>query len=265
MTDYAVPPVARAFKLLRQIASGDAAANVSETARALKLSRTTVIRLLGTLEAERMIERRVDGAGYKLGLGLAGLAGRALSASDIVLAGDPVIRGLSETLGLSAHIGVLQDRSVLYVARRTPNVHLVSNVGIGSRLPAHATTLGRIILAHQSREAVSALFHGVRLAAATDKTPTTLSALRVMLDADRSTGVAWSDSHFEVGISSAAAAVFDRHGTVAGAVNVTGPSTRFNATSRRAIEQALRDAAEAISSALGYVPADRATATRSKR
>jgi DNA-binding IclR family transcriptional regulator len=135
---YSVPPVERAFKLLRRIASGDNAANVSETARALKLSRTTIIRLLATLEAEQMIEKLRDGAGYKLGLGLAGLAGQALVSSDIVQAGDPVLRTLAETLGLSAHIGVLSGRDVLYLARRAPNVSLVSNVGIGSRLPAHA-------------------------------------------------------------------------------------------------------------------------------
>jgi DNA-binding IclR family transcriptional regulator len=260
---YAVPPVERAFKLLRQIAGGDAVANVSETARALKLSRTTVIRLLGTLEAEQMIERRMDGPGYKLGLGLAGLAGRALVASDIVQLGDPIIQTLAESLGLSAHIGVLQNRDVLYVARRTPNVHLVSNVGIGSRLPAHATTLGRIILAHMSRETVTTLFQGRRLTAATDKTPTTLAALRTILDADRAGGIAWSDSHFEVGISSAAAAVFDRTRSVIGAINVTGPSARFNAISRSAIEHAVRNAAETISRGLGHAPPNKVVASRS--
>jgi DNA-binding IclR family transcriptional regulator len=252
---YTVPPVARAFKLLRHISAGDTVANMSQTARTLQLNRTTLIRLLATLEAEQIIEKRSEGPGYKLGLGLAGMAGQSLVSSDIVQAGDPVIRKLAEAMGLSAHIGVLSGRDVLYVARRTPNVHLVSNVSIGSRLPAHATTLGRIILAFTPRDAVTALFQGVRLKAATEKTPTTLPALARQLSADSAAGIAWSESHFEIGISSAAVAVFDRTGRVAGAVNVTGPSASFTTHARRRqdIERAVRDAATEISQRLGYL------------
>ena len=89
---YAVPPVERAFKLLRHIAAGNPVVNISQTARALAINRTTVIRLLATLEAERMIEQRRDG-GYKLGFGLAGLAAQALFAADIVEIAEPVLAG----------------------------------------------------------------------------------------------------------------------------------------------------------------------------
>jgi DNA-binding IclR family transcriptional regulator len=252
---YSVPPVARAFKLLRHIAGGDTVTNMSETARLLGISRTTLIRLIGTLEAEQMIERISTGNGYRLGFGLAGLAGQALAASDIVQVGDPIIRELAERLSLSSHVGVLSGRDVLYVARRTPNVHLVSNVGIGSRLPAHATTLGRIILAFTPRDTVRALFHGVRLKAATTKTPTSLAALMQQIDQDLAAGIAWSESNFEVGIASAAAAIFDSGGRVAGAINVTGPVASFDqrASRRRDIELAVRAAADHASRRLGYV------------
>lgn len=262
---YSVPPVERAFKLLRAIAAGDSVANMSETARRLDISRTTLIRLIATLEAEQMIERRADGTGYRLGLGIAGLAGQALVGSDIVQVGDPIIRALAEQLGLSAHIGVLDGRDVLYVARRTPNMHLVSNVGIGSRLPAHATTLGRIILAFTPRDEVARLFHGVRLKAATDKTPTTLAALQRQIDIDRAAGVAWSDSHFEIGISSAAAPVLDRTGAIAGAINVTGPAAGFAPSRRRGIEEALRDATLRLSRALGFVSAHTTAPVETRR
>lgn len=262
---YSVPPVSRAFKLLRAIASGDSVANMSETARTLDLSRTTLIRLIATLEAEQMIERRADGTGYKLGLGLAGLAGQALVSSDIVQVGDPIIGALAEHLGLSAHIGVRDGRDVLYVARRTPNVHLVSNVGIGSRLPAHATTLGRIILAFTPRDEVVRLFHGVRLKAATAKTPATLAALQRQINADSAAGIAWSDSNFEIGISSAAAPAFDRSGIVVGAINVTGPAASFAVSRRLSIETAVRDAAMRLSRGLGFVAPTRNASLATRR
>jgi DNA-binding IclR family transcriptional regulator len=251
---YTVPPVERAFKLLRHIASGDTVSNMSVTARALGLSRTTLIRLISTLEAEHIIERKTDGSGYSLGLGLIGLAGQALYASDLVQAGDPIITGLSEQLSLSSHIGVLEGTDVLYVARRTPNVHLVSNVGIGSRLPAHATTMGRIMLAHKNSADLQLLYGQLPLQKFTGETPTTLQELLAQCRIDKAVGTAWSDSNFESGIASVAAVIFDRLGKVIGAINVTGPSANFTThTGRRQdIEQAVVGAASMISSRLGF-------------
>ena len=251
---YGVPPVERAFRLLRHIASGDSVANMSVSARKLGISRTTLMRLIGTLEAEQMIERKTDGSGYGLGLGLVGLAGQALYASDLVQVGDPVIAGLSLQLSLSTHVGVLDGADVLYVARRTPNAHLVSNVRIGSRLPAHATTMGRIMLAHLPASAVEALYGNTPLQRVTEKTPATLQALLTQCAVDRSAGIAWSDSHYEPGIASAAAVIFDRLGGVIGALNVTGPTASFATHAGRHTEigQAVRTAAATISSRLGY-------------
>ena len=253
---YCVPPVERAFKLLRHIAAGDSVANMSQTARALGISRTTLIRLTATLEAERMIEPRPEG-GYRLGLGLAGLAAQALFAAEIVQLADPRLAELADRLGLSAHLGVLEGREILYVGRRAPNLHLVSNVRIGSRLPAHATSLGRIILAFTPRETVTQLFAGVRLKATTAKTPVSLAALVRQIDRDRAEGLAWSESHFEIGISSVAAPVFDHTGAVAGAINVTGPTRGFDggASRRHEISVAILAAADRISRGLGHLPA----------
>lgn len=252
---YSVPPVERALKLLRHIAAGDPVVNISHTARALAISRTTLIRLMATLEAERMIEVRREG-GYKLGLGLAGLAAQALFAADIVQVADPLLADLADRLGLSSHLGVIEGREVLYVARRTPNLHLVSNVRIGSRLPAHATSLGRIILAYMPREAVIALFDGVRLQASTPKTPTTMPALLRQIDQDRAEGLAWSDQNYEAGIASVAAPVFDHAGKIAGAINVTGPTRGFEGGALRHQEIAAEIAATAdrISRGLGHLP-----------
>jgi DNA-binding IclR family transcriptional regulator len=254
LPSYGVPPVERAFKLLRHIAAGDSIANMSLSARALNISRTTLMRLIATLEAEQMIERKADGTGYNLGLGLVGLAGQALYASDLVQVGDPVLASLTMQLGLSSHIGVLDGTDVLYVARRTPNAHLVSNVGIGSRLPAHATTMGRIMLAQLSSNDVERLYQNIPLKRLTEKTPATLQALLAQCSIDRKTGIAWSDSHYEAGIASAAAILRDRFGGVIGALNVTGPTSSFTTHSGRHAEigNAVCAAAATISSRLGY-------------
>jgi DNA-binding IclR family transcriptional regulator len=255
---YLSPPVKRAAALLRHIADGDRVTNMSQTARTLGINRTTLLRLLRTLEAERLIEADPNREGWRIGLGLIGLAAQAFFSQDLVQVAIPVADRLVETLGLSAHLAVLDGREVIFVVRRTPNVVLVSNVRVGSRLPAHASNLGRIILAHLPKEEVDGLYRGRKLAAVTDQTPVTLDQLRRRLDEDRSRGVAWSDGFAEPGLSSAAAPVFDAGGRPVAALNVSGRGEDFaDAARRERIGEAVRSAAEEISRRLGWHPADR--------
>lgn len=249
---YLSPPVQRAARLLRHIAEGDSVTNMARTARELGINRTTLMRLLHTLEAERFIEQR-EGQGWRIGLGLIGMAAQAFFSEDLVQVAVPVLTRLAEQLGLSAHLGVLDGREVVYVVRRTPNHAFASNIRVGSRLPAHAANMGRIILAHLPAERVAQLYEGAALKASTAHTPVTLAQLRTRLDEDLAAGLAWSDGHFEQGISSVAAAVLDAGGAPVAALNVSGHTASFQGAERRAeIGTAVAAAAEEISRRLGW-------------
>jgi DNA-binding IclR family transcriptional regulator len=260
---YVVPPVQRALRLLRHIADGNAVESPSRAAKELSINRTTLVRLLATLSAERMIERRHDGEGYRLGIGMATLTARALFSADIVQVADPILAKLANQLGLSSHLGILEGRDVIYVVRRVPNLHLVSNVRIGSRLPAHASNIGRVILAHMPSDSVADLYARTTLEPVTDKTVTTLGDLLRQIERDRDLGLAWSDSNFELGISSVAAPVFDHTGTVAGGINVSGATGALDGAARRKeISAALLEAAHEISRRIGYSPIEEPSAQR---
>lgn len=251
---YTVPPVVRAFTLLRFIAAGNRCRNISVAAKETGINRTTLIRLLATLEAEGMIEAAADEGGYRLGTGLITLAAEALHGRGIAQVAHPFLVDLVRELNLSAHLGILEGKEIVYLARVTPNSHLASNVREGTRLPAHATTIGRILLAELPAEELRARYDRAELDAFTAKTRTTLAALEKQLDEDRRLGVAWSVANFEPEIGSAAVLVRDRQGRAAGAVNVTGHASAFSPDNPRLpeIEAALRKAAKGISEALGY-------------
>lgn len=251
---YSVPPVVRAIKVLRHIAAGRSVANQSQAAREIGINRTTLLRLLHTLEAEGMIEHVAGSDDYMLGAGLIELAAQKLSSLDVAQVAKPVLSQMSERLGLSCHLGILDRREVLYVLRATPEVHLVSNVRIGTRLPAHASSMGRAILAYLSRDAVDRLFQDADLFAVTAATPTTMKALHTELDRIRASGIVDSRSSYEPGVDSVAAPVFDYSGAVVGAINASGPESAFvGAQGRRAgIVDAVQDAAAAISRQLGF-------------
>ena len=142
----------------------------------LKINRTTLLRLLHTLEVEGFVERRPSGAGYQVGLSFLELGARALFSQDLVQVAVPVLTALAETLQLSAHLGVRDGTDVLYLVRRTPNTPLASNIRVGSRLPAHATTMGRMLLAFMAPVEIEALYAGKELQRFSDHTSTTLAA-----------------------------------------------------------------------------------------
>jgi DNA-binding IclR family transcriptional regulator len=252
--DYSVPPVHRAFTLLRHIAAGGRCRNAAATARELGINRTTLIRLLHTLETERMIESVDEGASWQLGPGMIALAAEALKSRDVVRLAQPVMARLAADLGLSSHLGVLDGREIIYLLRETPNSHLVSNVREGSRLPAHATTVGRVLLGWQPEGDLARRYAGVELTRHTDKTAPDLTALADQIARDRAAGMAWSAGNFERGIGSCAAPVFDHRGRVVAALNVTGPEAHFVPGTDFAarIEAGVKGAAATVSKGLGF-------------
>jgi DNA-binding IclR family transcriptional regulator len=250
---YASPPVQRVAKLLRRIAEGDAVTNMARTARELGINRTTLLRLLHALEAERFIEPRGEDNGWRIGVGLITLTAQAFFSDDLVQTAVPVLTRLAETLALSAHLGVLDGREVVYLMRRVPNHAFASNIRVGSRLPAHAANMGRIILAHLPAERIERLYAGIDLRPVTPHTSVTPLQFRAQLDADRANGLAWSDGNYEPGISSVAAAIFDATNTPIAALNATGQTAQFEGDERRArIGTAVSEAARDISLRLGW-------------
>jgi DNA-binding IclR family transcriptional regulator len=255
-THYSVPPVSRAFALLHYIGEGNRCRNASQAAKAIGINRTTLIRLLVALQEERMIEKIPEDGGYRLGTGLITLASQVFKDRNIVQVARPFLHELVKQLNLSAHLCIREEREIVYLARETPQSQLVSNVREGTRLPAHATNIGRIMLADLSPKALRELYDGVELSAYTPQTSTSLDELEERLRKDRAIGIAWSMAHFEPEIGSAAVALRDYRKVCVGAINVTGHASIFAPDSKRLpeIEVQLKAAAEGVSRALGYTP-----------
>ena len=248
---YLSPPVQRAARLLRHIAGGDPVTNMAATARQIGINRTTLLRLLHTLEAEGFIEPRGDKPGWRVGLGLFGMVAGAFASEDLAQAATPVLAALAAELRLSAHLGVLDGREVVYLIRRTPDTAFISNIRVGSRLPAHAANMGRIMLANLPAERVMQIIGQGPLKRITEHTAISAAQLRARLEQDRAAGLAWSDGHFEADIASVAAAIFDSTGAPVAAINVSGKITAFEGR-REGIGAALAAASTVISQRLGW-------------
>jgi DNA-binding IclR family transcriptional regulator len=141
----------------------------------------------------------------------------------------------------------------VYLLRIAGRQHLASNVGVGTRFPAHATTMGRILLSELSLQELEQMYQGMVLEQVTEQTVTSIEELHQLLYKERERGYTLSLSAFEAGVVSVGAAVRDSSGEIVAAINITGMETLFD---REALEGEIKDrvlqAAEAISNRMGY-------------
>ena len=118
----------------------------ADLARRLDLPRASVFRMLQTLEQGGFVERAGDGASYKLGLSVLRLGFEFLASMELTEHGRPVIEGLRDATGYSAHLVVRDAREVVFIAKAAGRSALFHSIQVGARLPAHATVLGRVLM-----------------------------------------------------------------------------------------------------------------------
>jgi len=250
---YIVPGLVRGMRLLEQFTHKQQEWGLSELARALHMPRSTVFRLVHTLEQLKYLEHHPQHKTYQLGNRVLNLGFEYLASQELIEVARPFLTTLNEQTGCSVHLGIPDDREVVYLLRIAGRQHLASNVGVGTRFPAHATTMGRILLSELSLQESEQMYQGVVLEQVTEQTVTSIEELHQLLYKERERGYTLSLSAFEAGVVSVGTGIRDASGKIIAAINITGPETVFD---RNALEGKIKDqvlkVAGAISKRLGY-------------
>jgi DNA-binding IclR family transcriptional regulator len=245
---YIVPALAHGLNVLALFSRERPSLTAPDICAALGLPRATVFRILVTLERAGYVLRGSDDRTFRLGPGLINRGFTYLASLDLPEIGQAALQKLRDRTGFSAHLAVRDGREVVYVARVAAFSTVASNVQIGTRFPAHATIMGRMLLMDLSDEELRALFPERKLPKATSQTPETLSDLKLLLTADRARGYGVSHSFFERGVSAVGAPVRDGAGRVVAAINVTAVDTHID---KSAIEGEIKDAVLDAASDIG--------------
>ncbi|WP_432144026.1 IclR family transcriptional regulator domain-containing protein [Streptomyces sp. bgisy084] len=240
-----VESMARGLITLTAFGTGRAALPLTAVAEATGLARATARRALITLEHLGYLA--TDGRLFRptpqvLELGFAHLSG--LTLPDIA---RPHLASLVERVHDSASMAVLSGDDIQYIAR-VPTVRIMSvNITLGTRFPAYATSMGRVLLAGLPPAERSARLARLRPEPLTRHTVTDPERLRALLEEARSAGFALVDEELEEGLRSLAVPVHDRTGRVVAAVNVSTHAARSSPDeARETLLPALRTAAAGI-------------------
>jgi DNA-binding IclR family transcriptional regulator len=224
---YIVPALAQGLAALSLFGRERPRLTAPEIAQALSLPRSTVFRLLQTLQALGFLHRE-DERYFRLGPALLNRGFAYLASLDLVQVAQPHLEALRDRTGNATQLAILDGAEILYVARCAAHTPIASNVAVGTRLPAHATAMGRVMLMEQTPDALVARFAGSELTRYTEVTPTNVPALCALLAQDHARGYVLSASSFEPGIDSLALPVRLHDGSVVAALSVVGHGWNFS-------------------------------------
>jgi IclR family pca regulon transcriptional regulator len=198
---------------------------VSEVARLSGATPASARRSLITLQALGYLDS--DGKHYWMLPRSLLVAHSYLSSRPMPALAQPLLDALSERTRESASLGQLLDDDAIIIARSTARRSLSTGLGIGSRLPAYGSAIGRVLLADlPPREAERRLRHMQRTPL-TPRTVTTLPQLLELLERCRQDGWACADGELETGVRSMAVPVRDRQGVVIAAMSIAVRAERM--------------------------------------
>ena len=221
--DY-VNALARGLEVIRVFTRHQPRMTLSEVARATDMTRATVRRFLLTLAQEGYVGS--DGKYYRLTPKVLDLGFSVLSSMDIWESGQPIMNELAEKLEESCFAAVLDADTVIYVLRASSRRVVNVGITIGSRVPAHCVSTGRVLLSGMSDDALGEYLDRAKLVKYTPTTVTSKAKLRRLVVETRRQGFAIVDQELEVGLRSISVPVRDRAGAIVAALNVCCPSPR---------------------------------------
>jgi DNA-binding IclR family transcriptional regulator len=243
-----VESVARAIKIVESLAQSPA--GLSETARRVELPKSTVARLLATLEEMEAVERDEDGRLYRLGPVVRRLSSAAGGPAQLTAFARPYLDELTATSGEATGIAIPDGFRVHYVDQTEAEHPVQVRDWTGELIPMHVVPSGLVIMAFWPDEHTDKYLRR-DLERLTPNTVTDPATIRERLAAIREIGYAWVYEEFVEGINSVAAPVLERNGLITAALHMHGPAYRFPGEGNEVkIGEAVVESAYKLSAAL---------------
>ena len=219
-----VQSLERGLAVIRAFGADSPSLTLSEVARATGLTRAATRRFLLTLSDLGYV--RTDGRRFELTARVLELGYAFLSSISLPEVAEPHLERLVAEVHESSSVSVLDGDDIVYVGRVPTSRIMRVSINVGTRFPAYATSMGRVMLAGMAPEELDAFLARAELRRLSSRTITSEARLRAELDRVRAQGWAMVDQELEEGLRSLAAPIRDRAGQVVAAVNLSAHASR---------------------------------------
>jgi IclR family transcriptional regulator, pca regulon regulatory protein len=239
----------RGLSVLRAFDHDHPEMQLSEVAVLTKLSPAVARRCLNTLVHLGYVAKH--GRRFLLRPEVLTFGAAYISSMNLETVALPTLQNLRDQTGDSSSMAVLSGHDILYVAHVSTLRPIRVTAGVGTRFPVHATSLGKVLLAHQDEAVIEAYLATAKLTRFTERTLTSTKALRERISQVRNEGYDSAWDELDYGIVSVAVPVFDKDQKITSAINCSTVTTRISqAELVRTRLPLLRQAAREIQAAL---------------
>jgi DNA-binding IclR family transcriptional regulator len=247
--------VRHAIEILRCLSHETPSLGVSDIASLVGLHKSSVSRMVATLEEDVLVERDPVSKRIRLGPGLLSLVAPLLGSVRVVEAALPQVAELAQRCGETISVSVWDGAGAVNLEHVLGRKAVKHYAAPGSRNPAHATAAGKLLLAFAPADAAARVL-GRDLRRFTPRTICTRSALLAEIAAIRRQGYAVNDGELSLDVGAVAAPIRNDKAMVVAAITATVPMYRFAAAGRRQLVEQVRQAADRVSARLGFVRTD---------
>ncbi|MDR5752272.1 MULTISPECIES: IclR family transcriptional regulator [unclassified Caballeronia] len=255
---YLVPGLERGLRILAEFSAREPVLGAPELSKRIGIPRTTTFRLLQTLEALGFLERVNGDRNFRLGVAVLRLGFEYMSSLELTDFATPVLERLRAATGLTTHLLIRDQRDVVFVAKSQSHEPMFSSVKVhvGTRLPAHATVHGHVLMGDLTLDALRQLYPEHKLEQFTERTPASVEELDERVRECAALGFGLSEASFERGISVVTAPVRDRTGAIVAAITVTVPRSEISSSEdeKNQLVETVCGAALELSARLNYRP-----------
>lgn len=241
--------VLKAFDLLEHFHPDKPAWGVRELAQHIGANKSTIYRLLATLEHIGVLQQHPETEKYSLGLKLFELGHRVGIQSALVNKTHDILEEVTKEITENVHLGILQSNEVLVVDKVDSPKGLKLNFQLGSRSPLHCTSMGKTLLAFAEKQ--EEIIEELDLFSKTPYSLTQKMGLIAALNQIRKDGFALDREEYELGLICLGVPVFNQNGKAVAALSASGPANRFREEALKDYVAILQKGASAIQQKIG--------------
>jgi IclR family KDG regulon transcriptional repressor len=258
-TKKPVKSLLKALRVLDTLGDCPGGLGITDLSTALKAPKSTVHRLVSTLEAARYVIFDPPTSKYSLGNRVAKLGEQLNHQSSLLTFAMPMLEQLTRECHEASHLAIMQGTEVVYVSHEESKEPIRISFGMGHRAPAHCTALGKAFLAELTDSDILMLYKNQRkLDRLTSRTKTSLRDLLAEIAMVRREGIAYDNEEYMTGLRCMAAPIRDFSSRIVAATSLSMFKHKMTAARRAFFKEALLRASAELSEKLGFLPASKA-------
>ena len=238
----------KAFSVLEAVSTNSAPTSMSDIIRVTGMTKPTAHRIVNLLIDIGFLDRDGSGMGFIEGANLVDLAHKTLAAAAPRSLRHSILQGLSDETGETSNYGVLSGGEVIYLDRVEAKWPLRLRFNAGSRVPAHCTAIGKLLLSRLPENEASSLLRSMPKSRYTENTKTDLDSLMKALRQIRESGIGTDDQEFMHGVVCQAAPVITEDGKCIGGIAISAPEARMTLDEARPFVPQMKAAAANLAS-----------------